>query len=287
MKVLVAIDGSPQSSYSVQALAHFRPLEEVILVHALPLPNLDHPMITPEMRDQAIKEVEDQLRPEGEALLDKAVADLPSGIETVHRIHQTGSPSTVILDTAESAKPDLILMGARGLGPIKELVLGSVSHRVLLHASCSTLILKAPLPTLRHILIPIEGKEDGERILKYVFSIPFITPPRLTVLSVWPQPQLPWPITLGQSKLLEDRALDHAREIAEDIAKQAQDKNFTSEATVGLGDPAFAILEQAKLLKPDLLMVGSHGRKGISRFLLGSVSHTLVHQSPHPVLVVR
>ena len=47
MKALVAIDGSTHSSYTVQALAHFGPLEEVTLVHALPLPDLDHPMITP------------------------------------------------------------------------------------------------------------------------------------------------------------------------------------------------------------------------------------------------
>ena len=152
------------------------------------------------MRDPEIKEVEAQLRLEGEALLEKTVAALPSGIGTVHRIHQTGSPSTVILDTAESAKPDLILLGARGLGPIKELVLGSVSHRVLLHAPCSTLIMKAPLDALQHILIPIEGPEDGERLLKFLFAIPFTTPPRITIMSVWPQPQLPWPITPAQSE---------------------------------------------------------------------------------------
>ena len=129
--------------------------------------------------------------------------------------------------------------------------------------------------------------EDAERLLSFLFSMSFPTPPRITVMSVWPQPQLPWPMTLGQDKLMEEHALDLAREMAEEVATRAKDKNFTSQATVGLGDPAFAILEQAKLLKPDVVMVGSHGRKGLSRFFLGSVSHTLVHQSPCPVLVVR
>lgn len=287
MKVLLAIDGSPQSSATVQALAHFGPLKEVTLVHALPLPDLDHPMISPEMRDQAMKEMEDTLRPKGEALLDETQAALPKNIETIHRVHQIGSPSSVILDTAQSARPDLIMIGARGLGPIKELLLGSVSHRVLLHAPCSTFIMKNQLATLQHILLPIEGREDGERIIQYLLSLPFLTLPRITVMTVWPQPQLPWPVTLGQSKLLEERALDHARDLAEEVAQLAKEKNFTSHATVGLGDPAFAILEQAKMLKPDMLIVGSHGRRGISRFLLGSVSHSLVHQAPYPVLVVR
>ena len=287
MKVLLAIDGSTQSTSSVQALAHFGPWEEVTLVHALPLPDLDHPMITPEMRDRAIKEMEDELRPKGEALLNEIQESLPSGIGTVHRVHQIGSPSMVILETAKSAHPDLILIGARGLGPIKELVLGSVSHRVLLHAPCSILIMKTPLTALQHILVPIEGKEDGEKIIQFLSSLPFRTFPRISVMTVWPQPQLPWPVTLGQSRLLEERALDHARELAEDVAQQAKEKGFTSHASVGLGQPAFAILEQAKAMKPDLLVVGSHGRRGISRFLLGSVSHTLVHQAPYPVLVVR
>lgn len=287
MKVLLAIDGSTQSSSTIQALAHFGPIEEVTLVHTLPLPDLDHPMISPEMRDQALKEMEETLRPKGEALLDQIQESLPPGIGTIHRIHEIGSPSSVILDTAKSARPDLIMIGARGLGPIKELVLGSVSHRVLLHAPCSTLIMKNPLPTLHHILMPIEGKEDGEKMIRYLASLPFISPPRISVMSVWAQPRLPWPVTLGQSKLLEERALEHARDMTEQVAQFAKDKNFSSQAMVGLGEPAFAILEQARMLKPDMIMVGSHGRRGLSRFLLGSVSHSLVHQSPYPVLVVR
>ena len=287
MKILLAIDGSPQSSYAIHALAHFGPLDEITLVHALHLPDLDHPMITPEMRDRAIQEMENTFRPKGEALLEHTQSKLPKGVGTVTRIHQIGFPATVILETAESVKPDLIVMGARGLGPLKELVLGSISHRVLLHAPCSTLIVKNPFPTLQHILTPIEGQEDAEHLFRYLFSLPFVTKPRISVMSVWPQPQLPWPETLSQSKLLEERALIHARDMVEKITQQAESRHFSSEAIVGLGDPAFAILEQAKIIEPDLIMVGSHGRRGLSRFLLGSVSHSLVHQAPAPVLVVR
>ena len=287
MRILLAIDGSSQSLYAIQALAHFGPLDEITLVHALQLPDLDHPMITPEMRDQAIQEMENTLRPKGEALLEQIESQLPKGVGTVTRIHQIGFPAMVILETAKSVKPDLIMMGARGLGPIKELVLGSVSHRVLLHAPCSTLTLKNPLPALQHILMPIEGKEDAECLLHYLFSLPFVTKPRISVLSVWPQPQLPWPETLSQSKLLEEHARIHARDTAEEVAQQAEARHFSSQAIVGLGDPAFAILEQATIIKPDLIMVGSHGRRGLSRFLLGSVSHSLVHQATASVLVVR
>ncbi|MYA29233.1 MAG: universal stress protein [Nitrospira sp. SB0666_bin_27] len=287
MKILIAIDGSPQSFYSIQALAHFGPVDELALVHALHFPDLNHPMIPPDIRENAMQEMENTLRPKGEALLEQCLSGLPTRVGKVKRIHQIGFPAMVILDTAKSVKPDLIMMGARGLGPIKELVLGSVSHRVLLHAPCSTLTVKNPFPALQHLLMPIEGKEDAECLLHYLFSLPFVTKPRISVMSVWPQPQLPWPETLSQSKLLEEHALAHARDMAEEVAQQAEAKHFSSQAIVGLGDPAFAILEQAKIIKPDLIMVGSHGRHGLSGFLLGSVSHSLVHQATAPVLVVR
>lgn len=287
MRILLAIDGSPQSTQAVQTLAHFGPSAEVTLVHAMALPNLDHPMIPPEKRDEVLKEIEGELRTEGEAFLDRSAAALPADLRTVHRIHEIGFPSHVILETAQSARPDLIVLGARGLGPIKELVLGSVSHRVVLHAPCSTLVIKSPVPTLRHILVPVEGQEDADRILTVLLTIPFRESINITVMTVWAQPRLPWPITLGQSSQLEERALYHAQEMVDKIVAQLEEKHYRASSTVGLGDPAYAILEQARALHPDLIAVGSHGRKGITRFLLGSVSHTLVHQARCPVLVVR
>jgi len=106
-------------------------------------------------------------------------------------------------------------------------------------------------------------------------------------MTVWPEPRLPWPVTLGQSKLLEERAVEHAQAMVEEVVSRLKEREFDASSIVGLGDPAFTILEQARSLTPNLIMVSSHGRKGASRFLLGSVSHTLVHQASCPVLVVR
>ena len=287
MKILVAIDGSTQSTVAIKALAHFGPALDLTLVHAIHLPDLDLPMITPELRSEVLTEVEKQHRQEGERLLSEAKKDLPKTISPVDTVLQIGSPSDVILEAAQSAHPHLIMMGARGLGPLKELVLGSVSHRVLLHAQCSVLIFKGPLAPIRHILIPIEGQDDADRLLAFLknMSLPYSV--RITVMTVWPLPRLPWPITLGPSQLLEERAIAHAQEKVEKIAAQLKETKFNTDTVIGLGDPAFAILEQAKGMKVDLIMVGSHSRTGLSRFLLGSVSHTLVHQSACPVLVVR
>ena len=143
MKIVLAVDGSPHSNDALRSLAYFAPPEELTLAHAIKLPDLDHPMVTPEIRDQVMEEIEGKLRSEGENILKKTRSEVPSDFPSVQQVHQIGIPAQVILETAQSADADLIIIGARGLGPLKELVLGSVSHRVVLHAPCSVLVMKS------------------------------------------------------------------------------------------------------------------------------------------------
>ena len=176
MNILLAVDGSSQSRDAVRSLAHFAPPAELTLVHALVSPDLDHPMITPELRDQVVKEIEEKLRQDGEALLEQTQAEVPSDFPSVRPVHQIGSPAHVILETAHSSKADLIIVGASGMGPVKEVVLGSVSHRVVLHAPCSILVQKTPLQTIQNILLPLEGEEDTEAAITFLGANPFRLP---------------------------------------------------------------------------------------------------------------
>ncbi|MEE9231967.1 MAG: universal stress protein [Nitrospirales bacterium] len=287
MKLLVAIDRSTQSIDTVHALAHFAPPEELTLVHALTLPNLDHPMIMPEVRDAVLQDIENKLRQEGKALLANSLKELPSDFGPTQQIHEIGSPAQVIVETAQSARSGLILLGARGLGRFKELALGSVSHRVLLHAPCSVLVIKRPLASLQKILLPVEGKEDAEIAFTFLASKPFRNPVDIHLIMVWPQPQVPWPITLGQSHLIEERAIQHAQEQLDVFTAKLTTMGYQATGHVGLGDPAYAIVEQQRATKADMIMLGTHGRGGMSRFLLGSISHTVLHQATCPILILR
>lgn len=287
MRIVVPIDGSSCSTFSVHALAHFTPPEELTLVHALHLPDFNYPMITPDLRAEAQEEIKAQLRQEGEGILDGAQKHLPADFSHVQRVHQIGHPVDVIVETARSAQSNLIVLGARGLGPIKELILGSVSHRVLMHAPCSTLIVKTPITRLKRILLPIEGQEDAEVALQFLALQPFQQPVEIEVFAVWPQPQLSWPTTVGQSDVLEAQAIEEAQSRMKTITDRLTKMNFACQAHVGIGDPAYAILEQGQASQSDLIMMGTHGRGGFSRFLMGSVSHSVLHQTPCPVLIVR
>ncbi|MBR6906295.1 MAG: universal stress protein, partial [Selenomonadaceae bacterium] len=77
----------------------------------------------------------------GNVILERAQQMVPSGIET-ETISETGSPAVVILDVAESLKADLIVMGSRGLGVVKGVLLGSVSQYIVEQSECPVLVVK-------------------------------------------------------------------------------------------------------------------------------------------------
>ena len=287
MKITLAVDGSTSSGYAIEALAHLAPPEELDLVHAINIPDFNYAMISPDLRAEVQAEMQAKLRKEGEGILAQAKKDLPSDFPQVQEILQIGHPVDVILETARSSQSHLIILGARGLGSFKELVLGSTSHRVLTHSSCSTMIVKEPVPRLKKILLPVEGEEDIKTSLHFLAMQPFREPVNIDVIAVWPQPQLAWPVTLGQSKLLELHAIEDAQAQMKSVIDKLLRMNYSAEAKVGMGDPAFAILEQAKASQADMILMGTHGRGGMARFLMGSVSHSVLHQANCPVLIVR
>jgi nucleotide-binding universal stress UspA family protein len=149
------------------------------------------------------------------------------------------------------------------------------------------MIVQAPVPRLRKILLPIEGEDDTKMALQFLALQPFREAVDIDVFAVWPQPQLAWPITLGQSKLLEMHAIEEAQDRMKTVTDRLTRMNYSCQAKVGMGDPAFAILEQAKASQVDIILMGTHGRGGLSRFLIGSVSHSVLHQSNYPVIIVR
>jgi nucleotide-binding universal stress UspA family protein len=105
------------------------------------------------------------------------------------------------------------------------------------------------------------------------------------VLSVVSAP----PVTSEHGMVKQDVTYNErtlkARQIVDDTAKALNGSQFTASADVRVGDPAEIICEVGKGY--DLIVVSSHGRKGLSRFLMGSVSEDIVHRADRSVLVVR
>ena len=118
MKTLLAVDGSDNSYEAVHALKYFARAEQLTLLHALDVPRPAYPMMVPEVAEELYKTLEQSMRNDGERLLDRVQSLLPmhAGPSTKHL--RIGSPAEVIVTTAEEQKADLIVMGARGIGPM-------------------------------------------------------------------------------------------------------------------------------------------------------------------------
>ena len=285
MNVLLAVDGSDQSYEAVRALAYLSRAEELHILHVLDVPTPAYPMMVPEVAQELYATVEQNMREDGNRLLDRIVSLLPMDAGPVTKQLEIGSPADRIVDYAATHQIDLVLVGARGLGPIKERFMGSVSHRVLTFAPCATLILPSFMKSLKQVLLPLQGTQDAERALLFLQQRPFREPVALTLLTVLPQTTPPWPVDAVAAKQLESESLRGATTFTESVAAQLAQMGYSVQCKAVLGAPVEAILREATALKADLVMMGSRGRHGLTRMVLGSVSHAVLHRAPCPLLV--
>ena len=169
----------------------------------------------------------------------------------------------------------------------REHVLGSVSHRVLTHSGCSTLVVKTGVDRFKHVLLPIEHKEEAELAVSFLTTQPFRGNVQITLLHVIPfaQPVLPMGALLPEA-WRKDLFADAERFTGE-IAPRLSSLGYLTSTVVDSGDPSIVIREQAHRLQPDLIMVGTKKPGILNRFLLGSVSHSIIHHSSCPVLLVK
>ena len=284
MKTLLAVDGSDNAYEAVHAMKYMARAEELTLLHALDVPRPAYPMMVPEVAEELYRSLEQSMREDGERLLDRVQSLLPmhAGPSTKHL--RIGSPAEVIVATAEEQQADLIVMGARGLGPIKERLLGSVSHRILTLAPCATLIVNGPVKAMKNILLPLQGLSDAEAAIRFLQLNPFHDPVEITLLTVLPSTQPPWPVDAAAAEKLKEQALHSARDYIDGVAERLRAIGYQARGIAVLGTPSAMILQEAAKLRSDLILMGTRGRQGITRFVLGSVSHAVLHKMPCPVL---
>jgi nucleotide-binding universal stress UspA family protein len=242
-------------------------------------------MMMPEVAQELYESVERNMRDDGTRLLDRIVSLLPLDVGPVTRHLIVGSPVDQIVALGEQTKVGLILFGARGLGPIKERLVGSISHRVLTFGPGAKLILPGPLKALHHILLPLQGSYDAEHALSFLQQKPFREPPTITLFTVLPHTRPPWPVDAVSAEHMETHSLRTGKDFLEEIAAKLKPYDYQTRVATTLGTPVDGILQQAKASHTDLILVGSRGRRGITRMVLGSVSHALLHQGTYPLMI--
>jgi nucleotide-binding universal stress UspA family protein len=138
------------------------------------------------------------------------------------------------------------------------------------------------------ILVPIDGSPQSQEAL--AFSIEEFPDATLHLLHVIDPVESGYtsPINLpGGGEEWYEAQQNAAEKLFAEAREQAVEAGMAVETTTELGRPATVIVEYAENDEIDGIVMGSHGRSGVSRILLGSVAETVVRRSPVPVTVVR
>ncbi|HMS85965.1 MAG TPA: universal stress protein [Nitrospira sp.] len=285
MKILLTVDGSDHSYEAVRSLKYLARAEELHVVHVLDVPSPAYPMMMPEVAQELYETVERNMRDDGTRLLDRTVSLLPLDAGPVTKHVVVGSPAEQIVALAEQLKVGLILLGTRGLGPVKERLIGSVSHRVLTFAPGTKLILPGPVKRLQQVLLPIQGTYDADQAVSFLLQKPFRESPTVTLFTVLPHTRPPWPVDAVSAEHMETHSLRRAKDFLDETAAKLRPSGYQTRVATTLGDPVGEILREAQAGTTDLILIGSRGRRGITRMVLGSVSHALLHQGAYPLMI--
>jgi nucleotide-binding universal stress UspA family protein len=285
MKVVAGVDWSDEAFAAVEQLGLLYKPDEVLLVHGVDLGMFQSPLLAGAANLQGYDEFRGAMIDAGRQAVERGRTVLPADIPSVKTRSEPHHAAAFILDNADTLKADLIVVGTHDRSRLAELLVGSVSHHVLLHSSIPTLIVKGKAKPVARVLLAIEGRDDAVRVQSWLTAHPFRNPVALTILSIVPSLTMVEPVIMAGYQTWSEEHRRQSEQIVAETAQALAGPRFTITTDVRTGDPVSAVCAAAA--GHDLIIVGSHGRKGVDRFLLGSVSHGIVHRAGCSVLVVR
>lgn len=286
--VVVGVDGSAASTGAVAYAANTAATRGIPLVlvttYTMPAAMFAEGMIPP-------RPVYDELEKECLPIIERARASalkVAPDIEVSHAIVE-GNPSQVLIDYTRKAK--LIVLGSRGLGGIRGMVLGSVSASVASHAFCPVVVTREDTDDLDRtgpVVVGIDGSEVSAKATEWAFAEASARNTTLIAVHTWMDPQVQAAaagiaLTEEDWKQLEDQQLETLSERLAGFSDRYPDVNV--ERFVTRDRAVRALVEKAQ--DAQIVVVGSHGRGGFTGMVLGSTSRALLQAAPCPVMVVR
>ena len=280
-KILLATDGSEDAVQATEAAADLASksgseLHVVHVWHDVPSPYA-HAFVKRELRSQ------------GQEILDEQVRKIESAGVSVAGAHlKGGRTSDEVIKLSDALEVGLLVVGSRGLGTVRRILMGSHSEEIVHHAHVPVLVMRRGRgvwpPT--HVIIGEDFSDDAKRAGELAASIGRLYESQVLLIHAIPDlPEVPPGETRSAIEDLYDgreeksRLESRAGELEAILGSRPQVK-MTG------GYPAAVILDTAQREEePPLISVGSRGIAGIRRTRLGSVSTKIVTAAPGPVLV--
>mgnify|MGYP000111892669 CR=1 FL=1 len=276
-KILVAYDGSP-SARNALSLASRLAREDKSWIKVLAVV----PPYQGDLELIGVSDIKEAIAGPGQEMLAEArnLADR-EGISILTNLEQ-GEPYEQIVQIAEEENCDLIIMGRRGKNKMERELMGSVTARVIGHTSKDVLVTpENGTLSWKNILLATDGSTCCDNALARALEIAQERKVKLNAVSVvYTNDEF---YALGQEVVKE--LYQEADKVLDKVRKWGGDLGVQTELFVRDGEPHQAINAMAAEISATLIIMGSHGRKGLTRFLMGSVTERVIGYADCPVLI--
>ncbi|WP_447974695.1 universal stress protein [Nitrospira sp. Kam-Ns4a] len=290
MRILLAVDASPDSRNAAGMIRHFSEPPTLDVLNVVDEDALRHAYISPDMPAACLEAYRKEVSEAAERVLHEMGRDLEGRCRQLRLIADVGDAAESIIATAEEARSDLIIVGQRGMTATPSFLLGGVSQKVATYAPCSVLVVKETPATLDRLVVAIDGSGPSLRTIALLAPGPFRGRVHVTVVTVWPQrPLEAIGVRAGAAGSSDFGAFVEKKgeELLDRVAEQLRRGPYEIATELLHGDPALAVLDSAVRHEAQMIVVGSRGATAIKRLLLGSVSQKVLVYAACSVLIVR
>jgi nucleotide-binding universal stress UspA family protein len=276
-KILCAIDGSKSSIHALRESFKFAANEKCWITVTSVVPSYvgDLDMVgVGDVMGAMRKPCEDALK-EAEKLAKE------SGV-MIKTVCEDGEIFERISDLASAENCDLIVMGRRGLRRLERALVGSVTARVIGYSQRDVLVVPdESVVGFQRVLVATDGSKQCRTAIDRAIDFAGSYGGDISVVSIV---DVPSEFYAEAPQVVED-LVHKARGYVDDVKKQAEASGVKAETFVREGEAYQAIIELAKDV--NIIVMGSHGRTGLKRLLMGSVAEKVIGYAPCPVLVTR
>jgi nucleotide-binding universal stress UspA family protein len=194
------------------------------------------------------------------------------GVECDTTLLESNAPDRALVDSAAQKKVDMIVLGRRGRKGLMKTLMGEVSAKVIAHAPCKVLIVpRAAHIEYRNILVATDGSVHGNAAVGEAIAIAKRCGSHIIALSA----------------MRDETERAEAAKFSNEAAEMAKKEGISAEAVTPLGRSSTAIVETAGGRAVDLIVMGTYGKTGVKKLLMGSSTEKVIGTAGCAVLVVK
>ncbi len=278
-KILVAYDGSSSGTNALLQSFRLATEEKSWITVATVVPTYDG-----DINLIAVGDIHNALRRPGEEILSRANALAKREGALIKTVLEEGEIYDRLVDLAEAENCGVVIMGRRGTSTTEKSLIGNVTARVIGHSQRDVLVVpEGTAIGWKKILVATDGSRDSELAADRAIDFAKSYGGSLIAVSVVDVPSEFY----AEAPAAVDKLIVSAKGFVAAAKNKAETKDVATSTFVGEGEAFEVITKLSRKENIDVIIMGSHGRTGLKRLLMGSVTEKVIGYAPCPVLVVK